>query len=89
MRSLRKLVAVHVLLVVVMCACSGDKKPAQNLYSGFPGIEQGSGDVVLQCRAQLLSKAETTSAYRSTYFSLGADGTEKIQSIVEGPRPCP
>lgn len=89
MHSVRKLAVVLVLVVVSVAACGGSEKPVQDLDVGLPGIVQGDGDAVAQCKATLISGDAKTPRYRNTYFALGMDGTETIQSVVEGPTPCP
>ncbi len=89
MHRVKKLAVVLVLVVMPMAACSGEKKPVDDFKIGVPNEVQDEGSFVLQCRATLISQAEKASLYRSTYFSLGTDGTETIQSIVEGSTPCP
>jgi len=87
--SVRKLASVLVLVVVSVSACGGAEKPVQDLDVGLSGIVQDNGGTVLQCRATLISSDAKTPTYRNTYFALGMDGTETVQSIVEGPTPCP
>ena len=89
MNLVRKLGVVLALVVVPMSACSGEKKPVQDLEIGLPSEVQNEDGFVLQCRSTLISQAEKASVYRNTYYSLGTDGTETVQSTVEGPRPCP
>lgn len=89
MHCVKKLAVVLVLVVIPMSACGGEKKPIQDLEIGLPNEVQNEGGFVLQCRATLISQAEKASVYRNTYYSLGTDGTETIQSIVEGSTPCP
>ena len=89
MHSVRKLASVLVLVAVSVSACGGSDKPVQDLDIGLPGNIQGNGDAVAQCKATLVSGDAETPRYRNMYFSLGMDGTETIQSVVEGPTPCP
>ena len=89
MNLVRKLGVVLALVVVPVSACGGEKKPVEDLEIGLPNEAQNVGGFVLQCRATLISQAEKASVYRNTYYSLGTDGTETVQSTVEGPRPCP
>ena len=88
-RRFRKLVAVTVLVVVTTTACSSSKQEEPNLDFGLPGgITENTG-FVTQCRSDLVTQNETESQYRNTYFTIGLDGTETIQSQVVGPTPCP
>jgi len=89
MHRVRKLAVVLAFVVMPMSACGGEKKPVQDFETGLPNEVQDEGGFVLQCRATLISQAEEASVYRNTYYSLGTDGTETIQSIVEGSTPCP
>ena len=89
MHRFRKLVAMTVLVVVTTTACSSSKQQEPNLDFGLPGGAPENSGFVLQCNSTLISKNETESQYRNTYFTIGLDGTETIQSQVVGPTPCP
>jgi hypothetical protein len=78
-----------VLIVVTASSCGSNKQQEPDLDFGLPGgITENTG-FVTQCRSDLITQNETESQYRNTYFTIGLDGTETIQSQVVGPTPCP
>ena len=89
MRCFRELTVITVLIVVTASSCGSSKQQEPDLDFGLPGgITENTG-FVTQCRSDLITQNETESQYRNTYFTIGLDGTETIQSQVVGPTPCP
>lgn len=90
MNSTMKLITPIVLLASLLSSCGGGvEKPTQDLDIAIPNFKPDSDGSVLQCVSKVINGAEKPPQYRNTYFTIGIDGTETIQSQVVGSKPCP
>ncbi len=74
---------------VVLVGCSNSTPKENGEIPTFP--TQTSVDQVIskQCRSEEIRRDGDTIIYRSTYIVMDANGTETVQSQIEGNVPCP
>lgn len=90
MNNTLKLISRIVLLASVITSCDGGvEKPTQDLDIAIPAVGLESGGGALQCVSKMMNGNEKIRQYRNTYFVIGMDGTEIIQSQAVGTEPCP
>jgi hypothetical protein len=84
-----KLAGLFIVCGLFVASCGGNKSPSNEVNNLFPGADLGKNEVQMRCASQILSGSGSTVRYKSTYYAIGKDGTETIQSESEGPTPCP
>lgn len=85
----RKFPLVMVVILLGSCGAASESPGTVQIIENLPQEQISEIEGVLQCRAELISQGNDSESYRSIYFLIGLDGSETVQSIIEGVKPCP
>ena len=85
--SVRKLLVIAGIFSLAG-GCSSSNKQIDQIQI-FPSVTSSDQTSIQQCRSVEIRRDGERIIYRSTYFVTDTNGTESLQSEVEGEIPCP
>ena len=89
--SVRQLAVLAALIFAAGCGgSSNDKsKPEFDSVVNQNPIDGVAEIVGKNCRAEVVTYANGSTHYKSTYLNIFSDGSEQVQNVVETETPCP
>jgi hypothetical protein len=84
----RLAVCCFVVFLITGCSGSSEKQIIEDNGMIYPSVTSIDGSLTQQCRAEVIRREGNSAAYLNTYFLVGTDGTETVQSQSESSAPC-